>query len=259
MQYKALMLDVDGTIIPYEYAALPSPKVIAAIKKAQEKVDVFLVTGRAYNATAKILASLGMEQGYIVTNAGGVVLDLATKKSIYEKPIENVEAREIISLLQKENLEFYVKENIHDGAWERGIFKKDDILKKAYMIFTMDDLSEERVDDILKKLSHLPHLNMHKTQHKNPHTRGINITHAEATKLHGIEMLSKKFGLKREEIIGIGDGYNDFPLLMASGLKVAMGNANDELKKIADYIAPPVTEDGVATVIEKFILNPTSS
>ena len=52
----------------------------------------------------------------------------------------------------------------------------------------------------------------------------------------------------------MGDGYNDFPLLMACGLKIAMGNAVPELKAIADFIAPSVEEDGVATVIEKFIL-----
>ncbi|HXS15232.1 MAG TPA: HAD hydrolase family protein, partial [Candidatus Saccharimonadales bacterium] len=61
--------------------------------------------------------------------------------------------------------------------------------------------------------------------------------------------------ISTEEIIGIGDGHNDFPLLMACGLKVAMGNAVDDLKAIADYIAPSVDEDGVADVIEKFILN----
>ena len=44
------------------------------------------------------------------------------------------------------------------------------------------------------------------------------------------------------------------PLLMACGLKIAMGNAYEELKSIADYVAPPIEEDGVADAIEKFIL-----
>ena len=60
--------------------------------------------------------------------------------------------------------------------------------------------------------------------------------------------------IEQYEIIGVGDGYNDFPLLMACGLKVAMGNATEDLKEIADYIAPTVDEDGVADVIEKFVL-----
>lgn len=55
--------------------------------------------------------------------------------------------------------------------------------------------------------------------------------------------------------MAVGDGYNDYPLLMAAGFKVAMGNAVPEVKAIADYIAPSVDEDGAADVIEKFILN----
>ena len=55
-------------------------------------------------------------------------------------------------------------------------------------------------------------------------------------------------------MIAIGDGPNDFPMLMAAGFKVAMGNASDDLKAIADYIAPTVEKDGVVDVIEKFIL-----
>jgi len=93
-----------------------------------------------------------------------------------------------------------------------------------------------------------------RSRHKDPNKYSFNITHIQATKLHGIEVIQKFMDLKRDEIIGCGDGYNDFPLLMASGLKVAMGNAIDELKEIADYVAPSVEEDGVADVIEKFIL-----
>ena len=60
-------------------------------------------------------------------------------------------------------------------------------------------------------------------------------------------------GIETHEIISIGDSYNDFPLLMASGLRVAMGNAFSDLKEIAHYIAPSVQQDGVADVIQKFV------
>ena len=56
-------------------------------------------------------------------------------------------------------------------------------------------------------------------------------------------------------MIGVGDARNDAPLLNVCGLKVAMGNADDKLKKIAHYIAPSVDEDGVAHVVERFILS----
>ena len=70
--------------------------------------------------------------------------------------------------------------------------------------------------------------------------------------------LGKILNIRTHEIIGIGDGPNDFPLLMASGLKVAMGNAIPDLKAIADYVTATVEEDGVAQVIEKFVLSTNS-
>lgn len=56
-------------------------------------------------------------------------------------------------------------------------------------------------------------------------------------------------------MIGVGDGYNDYPMLEACGLKVAMGNAVDELKVIADIVAPSIEQDGLAKVIEDYYLN----
>ena len=82
----------------------------------------------------------------------------------------------------------------------------------------------------------------------------MSIQHVEATKQHAIFEVAKLLHIDTHEIIGVGDGYNDFPLLMACGLKVAMGNAVPELKAIADYIAPTIDEDGVSDIIEKFVL-----
>lgn len=64
----------------------------------------------------------------------------------------------------------------------------------------------------------------------------------------------KTLGVKKKDIIAVGDGMNDLPLFKACGFKVAMGNANPELKALADYVAPNVEDDGIVDVIEKFIL-----
>src|SRR5581483_436099 len=125
-------------------------------------------------------------------------------------------------------------------------------LKKAYMFFTADAYSFEKLEKIEKELSLYPNISVHKSRHEDPMKYAFNITHVKATKMHGVEIIMQKLNLKREDLIGVGDSYNDFPLLMSCGLKVAMGNAIADLKEIADYVAPSVEEDGVATVIEKF-------
>ena len=253
MKYKALFLDIDGTLVPYDYNALPSDKVARAVKKAQEKVTVCLVTGRGFGFVEHVLKKLDISSGFAVLNTGAVVIDIATKEVIYEQPLDKQDAEEIVSVLHKEHIKFYLKKDIHGNAYQEGHFPPDQSFEKAYMIFTDENYSEEKIDTVSKKLSLLSQINIHKSVHKDPDKFGMIIGHVNATKLHGVHVLLEKLHLNKEEVIGVGDSYNDFPLLMASGLKVAMGNAIDDLKAIADYIAPSVEDDGVADVIEKFI------
>lgn len=115
-------------------------------------------------------------------------------------------------------------------------------------------LTATRADEFTKRASHISTIAIHKLPSWKNGKIDLVITHAAATKQHAILEVAKLLKIETHDIIGVGDGYNDFPLLMACGLKVAMGNAVDELKAIADYVAPSVEEDGVADVIEKFVL-----
>ena len=77
---------------------------------------------------------------------------------------------------------------------------------------------------------------------------------AQAKKSLGVEFLAKKWGLKKEEILTIGDQNNDIELLKAGGIKVAMGNGTPELKECADYITDTVENDGFVKAIEKYVI-----
>lgn len=67
--------------------------------------------------------------------------------------------------------------------------------------------------------------------------------------------MAKQWGIKKEEILTIGDQDNDIELLKAGGTAVAMGNATEELKKYADYITDSVENDGFAHAMEKFVFS----
>lgn len=79
-----------------------------------------------------------------------------------------------------------------------------------------------------------------------------------SNKGEGVRLLSEKLGIKREEIICIGDSGNDKHMIKYAGLGVAMGNAFDDIKRAADYVTLTNEEDGVAHVINKFILKETA-
>ena len=76
----------------------------------------------------------------------------------------------------------------------------------------------------------------------------------EATKARAVEVLKEYWNLKDQEVLTIGDQDNDIELLKAGGIKVAMGNATDELKKYADFVTDTVENDGFVKAMEKFVL-----
>ena len=80
----------------------------------------------------------------------------------------------------------------------------------------------------------------------------LEFSNKEASKYCAVKFLQKYWDLKDEEILTIGDQNNDIELLRAGGIKVAMGNATDELKKCADYVTKSVFDDGFVYAINKF-------
>ena len=249
MQYKLLILDVDGTLIPYVRDALPSQKVVDAIKKASEKLHVVIATGRPYFMLEDIFQTLNMTD-YAIVNDGAQVIDIKTRNVLYHKAIDKLAVEEVIRILNKEKLDYF----INDGGIDIPS-SPDYVPEQPLNIFNYHTLTENELDRIITKLTHIPNIKVTKSHHGSDDKWGLIVSHAEATKLHGVFEVTKLLNVKHEETIGVGDSGNDFPLLMASGLKVAMGNALPGLKDIADYVAPSVDEDGVADVIDKFILS----
>ena len=76
----------------------------------------------------------------------------------------------------------------------------------------------------------------------------------DASKGNGLKALSAHLGIEKEEIACIGDGENDSFMFEESGLKIAMGNAEEMLKQRADYVTSSNRHDGAAEAIEKYIL-----
>ena len=75
------------------------------------------------------------------------------------------------------------------------------------------------------------------------------------SKKNAIYILADKLGIKKEEIIVMGDGGNDISMFECAGLKIAMENAEEHLKEKADFITASNNDDGVAKAIQKFVFN----
>lgn len=248
-KYKLLILDVDGTIVPYVKNALPSPRVTDAIRKAYKKVRVCFATGRPLSMMEEIFLHLDMS-GHAILNDGAQVIDIRSRKTLYERAMIKKDLEEVMGILQQEGVPFYLND-----SRQGNIISPIPPKRKILNVFTMKDMPEEKANTLLSRLTHIPTIKVSIVHYGSQDNFDLLVSHQEATKLHGIFEVAKYLGVEKDEIIGIGDSGNDFQLLMACGTKVAMGNAIDDLKAVADYVAPSVTEDGVADAIEKFLLS----
>lgn len=241
------MVDVDGTLMPAQRNALPSKKVREAIEKASHKIHIGVATSRPYFMLAHVFDHLKLF-GPSIINGGSQVMDIPSQKILWEKYIEKNDYGKIKKILLQQKVHFFLHDEDKDLEYIENYTPT-----KLFNVVVIG-LTPKKSDIVLEQLSQIPTIAAHKVSSFQKNKNDIIVSHASATKQHGIFEVAKLLNIETHEIIGVGDGYNDFPLLMACGLKVAMGNAVDDLKAIADYIAPTVEDDGVADVIEKFIL-----
>lgn len=248
-KYKALMLDVDGTIVVFRKGTTPSSKVKHAVIKAHRKIKVGLATARPLWDVIYIIKDLEIDMPCIVAG-GAQIYDPLKEKIVWEKRIEYKDALKILKIAKQFKLE------VIDIADEKPTGKNDfkNYRKRKPSQFWIESLDKKLMATFISEVSRIPTISIIEVPSWNLQNTGVLISHAQATKQHGILEVAKSLNIKTSEIIGVGDSNNDFPLLMACGLKIAMGNANEELKQIADYVAPSVENDGVAHIIKKFVL-----
>ncbi len=248
MKYKALLLDVDGTLISNAVDALPSNAVTNAISQAKDKIHIGIATSRPIYLAGYILNHLDLS-GPSILHGGAEIRDVKTGRIYFEEFIPKKTIQTIYSIAKANNLTLQLEQ--HEALAP----VTDSYTFKDIQGAVITGVDPTIVNSIVMQINELHAVFPHKIPSWTKGNVDISLTPLHATKQQGIQKVAEILGITTHEIIGVGDGDNDFPLLMACGLKVAMGNAVPELKAIADYIAPSVEEDGVADIIEKFILN----
>lgn len=226
---------------------LPSPRVAEAIAKAKMRIHVCIATARTLKDALPIISHLSLSGPCIFTN-GTQIYDPEKKAIVYEVPLQREVIPKVYEICQK----LHITSMLYNG--EQDILVKDPDPDTKVLSIYVPEVPPEKADEVVEALKIIPGINVQKLSAWDKRYLSVDVTNEKASKLHGIIEVARMLHIKTEEIIGVGDGYNDFPLLMACGLKIAMGNAVPELKEIADFVAPSVYDDGVATVIEKFVL-----
>jgi HAD superfamily hydrolase (TIGR01484 family) len=244
--YKAVLCDVDGTLATNESNGKITKKVYESIIKAKQKVTIGIASGRPLEGVSFLFKQLGLKKPCII-NGGAQIIHPVSRKILWEKTILTKDLRTITTIINKLSGKIWVVDN-----GKEKLYTKNLSIHKPLSFF-IPKIQEKKADAIIRKLSENHTLTLKKVVTDHQNYISLHITNAKATKKYAALKLAELLQIKNDDIIGVGNEDNDYPLLNACGLRVAVGNAIPGLKKLADYIAPSVYEDGVADVIEKFV------
>ena len=264
--YKLIAIDLDGTLLTDDLKV--SPGTVKAIQQAVEAgTIVTIATGRMF-ASAKRFAKQLEINVPLITYQGAIIMDVNEREVVYERLISPDIAQKLVEISAAKNVHLQVyQDDLLYGAVENEALVsyaegvnvpytvEPDLHKLAEKGFTKALFidSPENLDVLQEELKVLFGNRAHIAKSK-PHF--LEVTHPEANKGLALLHLAKTLGIDQSEIIGIGDNHNDRELITTAGLGVAMGNAVQEMKDIADYVSLTNNEEGVKHVIEKFVLEP---
>ena len=267
MNYKLIVLDLDGTLTNNKKEI--TPHTLETLIKAQEMgVKVVLASGRPTYGIAPLAKKLKLDQyeGYILSYNGGEIIDWKTGELMYKNLLDH----EVLPYLYK-----CAKDNnfaivTYDG--ENVLTENPDdeyVLKEA----RLNVMNVKKVENFLEAITHpiakclivgeatrlaVLEKEMHETLkdrmgvfRSEPYF--LELVPKGIDKARSLAVLLEELGMKQEEMIAIGDGFNDLSMIQYAGLGVAMANAQDIVKENANYITLSNEEDGVAHVVEKFI------
>lgn len=264
MKYRLIATDMDGTLLlPDNTISQPT---MQAIEKARQKGVVFtLSTGRPVQGVKKYIDQLGLDCPVITYN-GAVVVHSRTGQILFSQDMDREDARLVYNLALEKGVMFILwsKNRLYVSEMsEKTEFYEQIVSTKAELLTDFDSLLEDGItkflwydepeilDGYINQLKHCP---LKDTTFIKSRAYFMEFFSAQTSKAVAMEKLGEYYGISRQEMIAIGDQTNDLSMIEYAGLGVAMGNAVDSVKKAADHITATNTEDGVAQVIEKFVL-----
>lgn len=250
----AVFLDIDGTLL--WGSRIPAKKDRDAIQAARQNGHlIFLNTGRGPGNIPKELRCAMPVDGII---AGGGAWILIDGSVIYKKEIALKEAASLCEMMlshkistvfegEQQNAAILPNKSVGDVAFDE-ICSKDDILpvlekdswSKITFLARRDALPKEVLSKLTERFDVIAHPN---------YCEAILLG---CDKAKGMAQALSYTNIPRERSIAMGDSLNDSQMLSYAQISVAMGNALDPVKEMADYVTLPVTECGVAAALVHF-------
>lgn len=266
-----VVLDLDGTVVPYSFHdAPPSERVVKAVARVVDAgVPVVVATGRAVWSALPTVRRLGLHGIELVTSNGAVVYDADSQTVLHAETVDVAPAARALTSA-RDGLEFAVERGVEGFLVTSGFGAEFD-----HELVGRGSLAELVADPTTRMVCRLPAATetpdiwaaqsraalalatsvLDATQYsiETGYSGWIDIAAPGVTKGTGAQRLAERLGVDPRRALAIGDGTNDLALFAWAGRSVAMGQANERVRRAADEVTGTVEEDGVALVLESLV------
>lgn len=274
MSIKLIALDLDGTTL--NSAKRISKRTRQALEAAAGKgVHIVVATGRPFAALPKDVFDIHAIR-YMLTSNGAAITDLEKNEIFYENCLSPGTVEAAVTMLKDTDYilegfiggKAYIEKEYYDYVKRTGKSFRD----VNYILETRNPV-ENLCGFLLEHREHVENINVNfEDVSCKPALRELLLTLPDATittsfknnmeiggpttsKAEALRQLGRLLGIHKDEMLAAGDSPNDMAMLREAGIAVVMGNGEEEVKAIADYITSDNDHDGVGEAVEKFVLN----
>jgi len=273
MDYKLICIDMDGTLLDDKKTI--SERNLRAIRLANEKgLRIVVSTGRIFTSANYFSEILGVKSPVIASN-GAYIREKDRDEIVYNAALGEDKCKKLLSVFKQYDIypHYYTSdivftENIEYSSRfykETNKTLSDDKKIKVLLVKDWDKVFKEQGMEIFKcvgvdvnldkiEKAKISIKNMNDFEVVSSNFDNFEVTNKGVTKGNAVKILADYYGINKEQVICIGDSENDLSMIKFAGLGVAMGNADENVKEAAQYITDTNNNDGVAKVIEKFVL-----
>jgi Cof subfamily protein (haloacid dehalogenase superfamily) len=265
--YKAVFIDIDGTLIKSDHSI--SPRTIHVIKRLKEnKILIVLVSARPLHGIIPIVEETGLAgfpvaslNGACISIDGTIIFESKIDVAVTEKIHEYVQIFDTTVIYYEQAKWFAELKNFHTDFEQRITstplivesfdrilqgWKKENSSPNKILIISNESMITEIQNNLRRLYNDRLNIQTSKPTY-------LEIVDCKASKLTALKFIIDRYNIKQEDTIAIGDNFNDKEMIAFAGMGIAMENAPDEVKNAADYLTDTNDNDGVSKALTRFI------
>ena len=262
MSRKAIFFDIDGTLLSSknERHFFVQPSTWKALEQLKQKGHIVAISsGRPERFIHKYFP--GIFSNYVAMNGAHVVVD---GKTVFEEFFSPTEVREFMQYFDQYGCWYNFVGN--SRGWARHVPPEQiEPRNESYGMpgylqteWEPEDVHASIIDFVFRDDAHYeqckPAFQEPMVLNKHPGSLAADLSFKGKDKSRGVKMFLQQAGIAPEDAYAIGDGYNDITMMKVVGHSIAMGNAVDELKEVADYVTADILDDGLYKAFEHYDL-----